>query len=367
MAKKIMIAGFGSAGGFVLDYLVRTPGIEKHEIIIATRSIAEAGPRVNTTAIAGGIAGSYPKLSLVACDLNDIDSTASLLSAIRPDIIAYTGRFIKGVKYGQFSYPNGIGYGAWIPLSLPLIYALMKAVKKSGIDTKVINSSFPDGVCPALASSGLAPFCGAGNLNHLIPRIKTGLADRFRVRPSEIDVTMIGSHFLNTYVSRDASAMGSPYYMNCIIGGKRVTSLSDEEIFRLSIRETVSGPQRNAMIASDIVEIIKALLDGSGSFIHVPGPNGLPGGYPCRVYRDRIELALPEGMSEGDAVAINKSSLAFDGIEDTTAGSIVFTDDIRKKMKTVFGLDYPKKLALEDCENFAIGLRDVLLARASGK
>lgn len=363
MAEKIMIAGFGSAGGFVLDYLMRAPGMSGLEIAVATRSVEQAGPRLNTAAIAAGIAGNFPKLSLFACDLNDIERTAGLLASVKPDVIAYTGRFMKGVKYGQFSYPNGIGYGAWIPLSLPLVYKLMKAVKMSGIKTKVINSSFPDGVCPALASAGLAPLCGAGNLNHLIPRIRIGLAGKLGVGPSQVDVTMIGSHFLNTYVSRDASAAGSPYFMECRVGGMKVSGLSDEEIFKLSLMKTVSGPPRNAMIASDVVEIIKATLSGAGTFMHIPGPNGLPGGYPCRVYPDRVELALPDGVSPEEAVSINKKSLAFDGIEDVSGGSITFTDGLREKMKKVFGLQYPKNLELDDCEKFAARISEVLARR----
>lgn len=361
MGKRILIAGFGSAGGYALEYLSRTPAIEEHEITVATRSVKEAELRVNTIRISAAIMGFYPKISVVESDLNDIDRTAELIFKLKPDIIAYTARFIKGVKYGQYSYPNQIGYGAWIALAIPLVYKLMQAVKKSRTAAKLINSSFPDGVCPALHSVGLAPFCGAGNLNHLIPRIKFAIAKLKNVDIKRVEVIMIGSHFLNTYVSRESSAKGSPYYMNCLIDGEKLSGATDEEIFKLSNMPTISGPERNMMIASDITKIIRCMLFNDGDMLHVPGPSGLAGGYPVRICGGRIELALPADITIEKAIEINKQSLAYDGIKNIEGGRIYFTDDIILKMKKVFGLTYPEYIRVEDCEAFAYDIKKALL------
>lgn len=360
MGKKIMIAGYGSTGAYVLDFLARTKGIENFEIVVATRSLDEAQKRVNMTLISAGLMGFYPKISVVFADLNDIDLTAQLLSEIKPDIIAYTGRFMKGFKYGEYSYPNKIGYGVWLPLAIPLIYKVMKAVKLSKINAKVINTSFPDGVCPALGSIDLAPFTGAGNLNHLIPRIKMALAKKFDYGAENVDVVMLGSHFLNTYVSKEASAKGSPYYMDWSINGKKFDWISDEEIFKLAQISTVSGPTRNLMIASDVVKITQAIMFNEGYFMHLPGPNGLIGGYPARVFTDKIEISLPKEISLEEAVDINVKSLSFDGIENIKDGNITFTDEVIDKMKSVFGIYYPKSIKVEDCEAFAGEIRKVL-------
>ena len=95
MAKKIIIAGYGSTGAYVLDFLARTKGIENFEILVATRSIEEAQKRVNMTLISAGLMGYYPNISVVIADFNNIETTADLLSKVKPDIIAYTGRFIR--------------------------------------------------------------------------------------------------------------------------------------------------------------------------------------------------------------------------------------------------------------------------------
>ncbi len=360
MDKKILIAGFGSAGAFVTEYLSRVPGIGCHKIIIGTRSIEAAAPVVNTIKISAAIMGFYPDINLIKMDLNDIDSTAEIIAAHRPDIIAYTARFIKGVKYGGYSYPNGIGYGAWIALSLPLIYKLMRAVKISGVKTKVINSSFPDGVCPLLASAGLAPHCGAGNLNHLVPRIQAAVARYKKISVESVKVEMIGSHFLNTYVSREASAKGSPYFMRITVNGSKFDELSDEKIFDLSRIETASGPPRNMMIASDIVKIIQAMIFNENYFMHIPGLLGLCGGYPARVSASGASIELPPEVTLESAIDINCRSLEFDGIRKIAAGRIYFTGDVIDKMKNVFHINYPESLGIDECEKFAFEIRDAL-------
>lgn len=360
MGKKIMIAGYGSAGAYLLDFLARTKKIEEHEIIVATRSKEEAIRRINTTLVSAGLMGFYPKIKYVYADLNNVEETAELLKDILPDVIAYTGRFIKGIKYGGYSYPNRIGYGVWIPLSITLIYKLMKAVKLSGKNIKVINSSFPDGVCPALASMDLKPFTGAGNLNHLIPRIVMGLSKKYNVKSGDIDVKMIGSHYLNTYVSKEASANGSPYFMECRIRGKKVQGISDEDIFKLAKINMMTGTTRNLMIASDIAKIIQSIIFDQGFFMHLPGPNGLIGGYPARIFQDRIDIELSSDVSIDEAININKESLAFDGIEKIESGNIYFTDESLIKMRELFSVQYPKKIHIDECEEFSFKIKEAL-------
>jgi hypothetical protein len=315
--------------------------------------------------VSAGILGFYPKMSVLGADLNDVAGTAELLRQVKPDVVAYTARFLKGLKYGQFSYPNGIGYGAWIPLALPLIHKLMLAVKQAGITTKVINSSFPDGVCPALASVGLAPFTGAGNLNHLAPRIRMAVSERAGVPAADVEVTMLGSHFLNTYVSREGSAKGSPYYLSCTVRGRQVEGLSTDQILALAKVPMSSGPVRNLMIASDMAKIVQSVLFDEGYFMHLPGPNGLVGGYPARVFRDRIDVVVPPGMTLAEAVDLNARSLAFDGIARIDAGNIHFTDELIEKMERVFHVRYPRSLAVGECEAFARKLETAIGGKAA--
>ena len=108
------------------------------------------------------------------------------------------------------------------------------------------------------------------------------------------------------------------------------------------------------MIASDVVMIIRYLLDKTDKTykFHLPGPFGKIGGYP--VLFNHGAMSLDETVfTEEEMTRVNRQSLSCDGIENTDENGIHFTDEAIWKMKDIFDIDYPKTLALEDCENFA--------------
>ncbi|MCL1864045.1 MAG: hypothetical protein FWF78_10820 [Defluviitaleaceae bacterium] len=360
MATKIMIIGFGSTGKYVLDMATKMNVFKDCTFIVVSRtSEEEVEKRINITRISSGIFDYFPRISYHECDINNLVQMSELLSNEAPDIIAYTGRYMKGFKYGEFSYPNEIGYGAWTPMAVVLVEKLMKAVKQSGISTRVINTSFGDAVSPALATVGLAPYTSAGNLNHLIPRIKMAYANITNENYDDIDATFVGAHYANTYISKEGIPKGSPYLLN--ISGKLKKTVSDDEIFKHCAIPTISGAERNWMIASDVVMLLRLMTDKSRAKLktHAPGPFGLPGGYPLlfengEMHVDEIHFSID------DMKKVNHGSLACDGIEDINANGIVFTDDVIYKMKKVFGVDYPKSISVNDCEMFSVKIADTL-------
>lgn len=351
MADKIMIIGYGSTGKYVLDMMVRLPEFADCEYTVISRSEkAEAEKRINLTLVSAGIFGMYPKIIYEQCNIEDTNRLSELIAKREPDVIAYTGRYMKGFKYGEFSYPNGIGYGVWAPMSAVLVEKVMEAVKRSSIKTKVINTSYGDAVSPLLAEKGLAPYTSAGNLNHLIPRIVHAYETLTDIRLKESDVTFVGSHYANTYISKEGTPKGSAYLMDI----KGNTSIEDEKIFRLCALPTASGPDRNIMIASDVVMLTRFILDKSSAEhrIHAPGAHGKIGGYPL-IFRGG-QMEIDESVySLEEMINVNKKSLMCDGIEAIDANGLRFTDEVIWQMKKVFGIIYPKTIALEDCGRFA--------------
>ena len=126
---KVMIIGYGSTGKYVLDFLLSLPEVENMEIVIATRDIEDARKHMNLSVISSGIRSYFPgNVKCLRMDLNYIDNAARILDEEKPDILAYTARWLKGLKYGQYSYPCNIGYGVWSPMSAVLIYKLMQEI-----------------------------------------------------------------------------------------------------------------------------------------------------------------------------------------------------------------------------------------------
>lgn len=366
MSKKIMVAGYGSAGQYVLDFLLKDFRIDPNDIseihVMSRKSEEEVSPRLEISKIAAGIVGRFFNITYHSCDFNDIDKMAEILSEVSPDFIVYTGRYVSGIKYGAYSYPNQIGYGVWLPLAFPYIYKLMQAVKKSGIKTKVINSSFPDGVNYLLSTIDMAPYCGAGNLSHLIPRIRRSAIELFgNSNKNSVYINLIGSHYLNTYVSKEGTSKGCPSYLKVRINGKDVCDDDEkikEQIYKKCKDDSASGQIRNQMIATDCEEIIASMINREVSpNFHVPGLNGFPGGARVKVDYDGNLYYDNDDILEG--AEINIKGLRLDGIH-IVEGAVEFTEYSRSRMKSVFNIDYPEKLYIEDIQKFADKIVEVL-------
>jgi hypothetical protein len=340
MSNKILIAGLGSVGGFALEFLARIPNLA--EIIVGSRDAEWGVEKTNIAKIGAGLMGYYPKISYRKMDLTDVDSTAEIIAEIDPTVILYAARYVKGIKYGAISRPLGLGYGTWICLSLPLIHKLMMAHKKSGVQAHVVNTAYPDGTNPVLARMGLAPTTGAGNLYHLIPRIKMGVGKELGVPAQAVNAYVVGSHFLDVSVSTTGSSAGSPYFLRVLVYGEDVTDrIGAENILGMCNIPAPHGRERNHMCASSAVRTIVGILRNTEEIIHAPGPNGLIGGYPVRLGDNGVDVVTPAGLSLEDAITINEGSLRRDGIDKILDdGTVVLTDTVRTIMKERFGVKH---------------------------
>lgn len=374
--NKVLIAGYGSAGQYLVDFLMKDHRIQNlKEICIISRAPEEqVEPRLNITRVAAGLSGRYIPIRYRQCDFNNVDQLATILTQENPQIVVYTGRYASGLKYGEFSYPYDIGYGVWIPMSLPYIYNLMKAHKAAGSTAKVINTSFPDGVNYLLGQVEDAdtPYCGAGNLNHLIPRIKRAVSEIFPCRIEDLEVDLACAHYVNTYVSKEGTERNGASLLNVWDPGDLYngTYCEDEdlshqdpykfEIFKRCKDISASGQIRNQMIATDCAELVRLLTAGGDlrheSAIHVPGVEGRPGGQRYVITRNpdtnENELVSSSRWSQDEIFKTNLTGLYNDGIE-IKESKIFFTDYSRDKMKEVYGLDYPKYLEACDAQKFA--------------
>ena len=93
----------------------------------------------------------------------------------------------------------------------------------------------------------------------------------------------------------------------------------------------------------------------------MPAPAGRPGGYPVTVSRAGIELDLPDGLSETDAIAINAVAARWDGIEMIAHdGTLTFTAAVSDELERMVGLRI-KRITLDEQQAVA----DELAARLS--
>ena len=205
----IMIIGLGSVGCYLLDYLVSL-GDSQLRLVVVGRNAEKMQMDINIIRTASTIRHQCRSEIKVVdnCDLNDVNSIAAVLEAEKPDFIVNSSRVYSGLKYGSISWSNLRAYGIWTPLSIRYAKNIMEAYDKANCEAISINTSYSDAVIPWLKSAGKAYFdFGSGNLNHLVPRIKFYIAEKYGIKNfNDIDVTIAVSHFHDVVISKEGHA-----------------------------------------------------------------------------------------------------------------------------------------------------------------
>lgn len=355
---RVMIIGLGGLGGNVLEFLARTPGVSE---IITTDINKDHGTRKTNMAMMGAAhQGFYPIIKFVEGDLNDIDGMAALLKTFEPDVVLNCTTLqswwvILGLPRSVFEELDAAGVGPWLPMHLTLAYKFMQAFKKSGIKGHAVNSSFPDAVNPVLGKVGLAPTMGIGNLDLLIPGIKKVVGEKFGVPMHRVEVFLVSHHFLNGHLFGHGDTGGAPYFLKILVDHKDVTpKVNTDEILCAAGRiPRDRGPTAQQHTAGAAVKDILAILHDTGQLTHVPGPNGLVGGYPVCLGAKGVEIVLPEELTLEKAIGINEEAQKFDGVETIRdEGTVVFTDKAVGIMRRMLNYDC-EELKISECEEKA--------------
>ena len=352
---RIMIIGLGSVGEYLLDYLVSNAD-PRMEIIVVGRNRDKMESDVNIVRTAATIRRQMRCTIHIeaGCDLNSVDNIAEVLRKWQPDFIVNSSRVYSGLKYGSISWSHLRAYGIWTPLSVKFAANIMEAYAKAGCKAIAINTSYSDAVIPWLKASGRAWFdFGSGNLNHLIPRMKFYVAEKFGIdNLNDIDITLAVSHFHDVVISKEGHAEGQDILLDIKYQGKPL----DVDVKELLAACRIAMPvdqKRNMMNASSNFDIINSILEAIRGHkevkIHTPGVNGEIGGYPFIIDgRDKAEGHIDESVFTLDAMRqANRKSIYLDGIENVDDRGLTYTDELLSKVKNEFGVDLPKTFTLD--------------------
>ena len=341
---RILILGCGVVGGHVLDLLSRMT--EPFEINVASRRIDAVRLRVNLAIAVAANLGIEKRIDVHGADLDNIDETASLLHEIKPEIVVnatskQTFWLISTLPKQAYLDLAEARLGPWLPNHLVLAYKLMQAVRQSGLSIRVVNAAFPDSVNPVLATAGLAPYVGAGNIANIIPTLRRGIARLCGASFQAVEIRLVAHHFVGNEIATYGNAGGAPYHLQAWIDGEEVSDhYRDDALFALfqgKLKRTRGVPGQ-VMAASSVAAVVRAIATDSGLLHHAPGPNGLVGGYPLRIGAERIDLALPEGLGAASAEQINQGGQRFEGIERIDpSGAVHFTESRMRALTRTLG------------------------------
>jgi len=369
MAKTVMAFGVGAVGVYALQFLARSEGVDR---IVASDINEGLGiSRVNAAASAATCQGFSKRFEFHSNDITDIDATAKLLEEIKPDVVFLSIAIQPAAILRRPPLPQDVcdkfwmaGFATEIPFQLLLPAKFMQAIQKSGIQTHVVNSSFPDVVGPALWKHfGFGPTVGIGNSDLMASSIIKYVSTVEGVPANEVILCFVGSHAL---AERGRRGEEVPFFLKIQLGDRDITSkydvtwlthtrlisvrVGDRDI--TSKQPTLVRDRESVFLstASSAVKNIMAILRDTNEYTHAPSPNGLIGGYPVRLSAKGAEVVLPKELTLEQAIKINEDAEKFDGIEKIKDdGTIVYTDKAYSIMKEL-GYDC-KEIPFDELES----------------
>jgi hypothetical protein len=233
----------------------------------------------------------------------DVDLTPHL-AAHRPDLVVVAASlhspYASADESDAWSARLGATeFGFTGLLQAPLAVQAARVVDRTG--GVLVNVCYPDFVNPLLAALGLPVLCGLGNVHTLAVGLagETGAEHRLL------------AHHRHLKTAPGGTGDGSDGEVRAWDGDGTPVTVDPAALAELRTR---SRRRVNDLGAAAGGRLLAALLAGEEIATSLPGPAGLPGGYPVRVTRDACHLALPPGLTRTDAVAWNQQHAAAEGI-----------------------------------------------------
>ena len=361
--EKITIAifGLGSVGCYLLDNLISLADPQLRLVLVG-RNAEKMQQDVNIIRTAATIRRQVRSEIVVegGCDFKDVDSIEAALRKIQPDFIVNSSRLYAGLKYGTISWSNLRAYGIWSPMSVLLGKNIMEAYGKADCNAISINTSYSDAVIPWLKSAGMPYFdFGSGNLNHLIPRMKFFVAEKFGIENlNDIDITLVASHFHDVVISKEGHTEGVKLLLSIKWQGEEL-DVNHDEVFKACSIPMPTDQKRNMMNASSnfdiIYSILQAIREKKAIKIHTPGVDGYIGGYPFIIdgTADTIFGMFDPTYSLQEMIDVNRRSIYLDGIQSVSAGYLTYTNELLNKVKNCFNVNLPKNVHIEAADEVA--------------
>jgi hypothetical protein len=291
--RQIVLVGSGhlarAVGHSLAALATASPSVG---VTILARDGAAAGELALACAARAAVSGS--PISFAAGPLAETDA---VLERLRPAVLLCC--VSEQSPYERVLAPSAWtalvaegGFGITLPFQAAIAADLARAVSRSSPQTLFVNGAFPDAVNPLLAALGLPVLCGIGNVSTLNACLGAGQPKRLRV---------LGHHVHLGQAAEEARAWED-----------------DQEL--ADVTERLAGyrglprVELNGIAGHAAARLVLDLAAGRAVRTSVPGPLGLPGGYPVTITGGVVELDLPPGLTRTDAVAWNVRAGEADGV-----------------------------------------------------
>jgi hypothetical protein len=260
-------------------------------------------------------------------DLSVADAAAGAIAAVEPRLIVQAASFQTGsvISHQGNAWTRLVaegGLSATAVMQAPLSLSVARAIKATRPDAHFINCCFADVVNPLIAALGLPITCGVGNIA-ILSNAFSGLLALGSGRLKML------AHYQNLSAWRQPAAARVGASARVWIDGAEI----DDVYRRFAAVQLTREPAIEISGASG-VPLMLAMAAGRDWSGHVPGPHGLPGGYPVRLSAGGLALDLPPGLTRTEAIAWNLRYEQESGLV-VENGRAVYTGRLRELLAAV--------------------------------
>jgi len=213
------------------------------------------------------------------------------------------------------------GFGLWLPFQATLLLQFASLMQHMSHPPWLVIGPYPDVTAPLVKRQGLSRIVGFGNVDELA--MATGDEVRL-VAHHSVEAALFAERPLPSYRLWRRGSSLEPW--------------ASSELIRPF--EWPSGTRSHVWTAASAVRTVRALLSEIPVLLHVPGPMGLPGGYPVYLSSEGVEVTLPEGVAMDEAIRVNREAAQDDGIASIDAdGRVRLTPFCQEAVRAIFGID----------------------------
>jgi hypothetical protein len=324
----IVLFGTGSFAGRIAFDIAATAGAPVTVLVAGRNRARLAWIRTAANARAANF-GRRARFLTAEADLAEAGAAGEVIAAWRPTVIVQaaslqTASVISGSGNAWTRLVAEGGLSATAVFQAVLSARVARAVQDSGLSCHFINCCFADVVNPLIAAMRLPITCGIGN------------------------VAILSTAFAGHLGPPSAAGLKVLAHYQCIAPWRRLPQTRTEAPARVWIDDVeiddvyarFADVQLTPEPVIDIsgasgVPLMLAMAAGQTWRGHVPGPNGLPGGYPVMLRDGLLDLDLPPSLARDDAILWNAGFEEINGLIVDSTGRALYTGLLRDRLRAV--------------------------------
>ena len=323
--NKIIVFGTGSFAARIVFDIAATADAPVH-VITAGRN-AERLDWLTTAANARAfIFGRNATFASRMIDMSQSNAIVDVIGELRPSVVVQAASpqasaviASRGNAWTQLISEAGLSATAVTQSMFPIRVA--RAINESGANCHLINCSYPDVVNTMIAALGLPITCGIGNVAILSSVFAKPLSVR---EPERMHVL---AHYQTITPYRHPTSGRNGPEPRIWVDGEEIADV------RYATRDVkLTTEPVIAVSGASGVPLMLAIAHACDWLGHVPGPLGLPGGYPVRFSGNKLRLNLPASLTQDEAVSWNKMFEEKNGLYVDESCRVHFTGVLRDKL-----------------------------------